>query len=152
MTYADPLPDPQTQPDFYDSVPAKRAIAWIVDLAMTVVLAAILSVPFALFGIVLILPLLFLPLIWACTGFVYRWLTLAQGSATWGMRLMSIELRDSSGHRIDGTTALLHTAGTYVSFAIFPLQLVSVASMVLSERGQGLTDMVLGTTMLNRSA
>lgn len=151
MTYADPLPNPQTHPDFYDSVPSKRLIAWFVDIGLTAVLAAVLSIPFAVFGMVLIVPLLFIPLIWACTGFIYRWMTLSSGSATWGMRLMSIELRDRDGHRLDGNTAFLHTAGTYLSFAICPLQLVSVASMAFSERGQGLTDMILGTTMLNRS-
>ena len=151
MTYADSIPDPHSRPDFYDSVPSKRLIAWIVDIGLTGVLASVISIPFALFGIVLIVPLLFIPVIWACTGFVYRWMTISSGSATWGMRLMSIELRDRDGGRLDGSTAFLHTAGTYISFAICPLQLVSMASMALTDRGQGLTDMILGTTMLNKA-
>ncbi len=152
MTYASAIPDPKRQPAFYSSVPAKRLIAWLMDLAFTAAIAAVLTVPALLFGAVLILPLLFIPIIWATTGFFYRWFSLASGSATWGMRLMAIELRAQDGQRIDSSTALLHTAGTYVSFAIMPLQVVSAASMALTERGQGLTDMVLGTTMLNRRA
>jgi len=151
VTYSSAIPDPARQPDFYASVPAKRLFAWFIDLGFTAAIAAVLTVPALLFGVVLILPLLFIPLIWAATGFVYRWFTLASGSATWGMRLMSIQLRDKDGQRIDSSTALLHTAGTYISFAVAPLQLISVVSMALTERGQGLTDMILGTTMLNRA-
>ncbi|SLN19195.1 RDD family protein [Pseudooctadecabacter jejudonensis] len=150
MTYYDSTPDPQTQPDFYTSVQSKRLIAWFIDLAATAALAAVLTIPFLIFGLVLIVPLLFIPLIWACTGFVYRWMTISSGSATWGMRMMAIELRDREGRTLDSQTALLHTAGTYLSFAVAPLQLVSIASMILTDRGQGLTDMILGTTMLNR--
>ena len=152
MTYASAIPDPHRQPAFYASVPTKRLIAWVIDLGFTAVIAAALTVPALLFGVVLILPLLFIPVIWATTGFFYRWFSLASSSATWGMRLMAIELRANDGQRIDSGTALLHTAGTYASFAIAPLQILSVAAMALTERGQGLTDMVLGTTMLNRRA
>ena len=36
--------------------------------------------------------------------------------------------------------------------AIFPLQLVSIVLMLISDRKQGLTDHLLGTVALNRSA
>jgi len=150
MTYSSTIPDPTRQPDFYTSVPAKRLFAWIIDLGFTAAIAAVLTIPALLFGAVLILPLLFIPIIWATTGFFYRWFSIASGSATWGMRMMSIELRTRDGHRLDSATALFHTAGTFISFAVAPLQLISVACMALTDRGQGLTDMILGTTMLNR--
>ena len=35
---------------------------------------------------------------------------------------------------------------------IVALQLISIAMMFLTERGQGLTDMVLGTVAINRRA
>lgn len=151
MTFADAHPDPASHPAYYDSVPAKRLLAWLIDLGVTACLAALLTVPALVFGLILIVPLLFIPVIWACTGFVYRTLTIASGSATWGMRLMAIELRDRHGHRLDGATAFLHTAGTYLSFAAMPVQLISAVAMAVTDRGQGLTDMVLGTAMLNRS-
>jgi len=151
MTFSSAIPDPARQPDFYASVPAKRLVAWIIDLGFTAAIAAVLTVPALLFGAVLIVPLLFIPVIWATTGFLYRWFSIASGSATWGMRMMSIELRTRDGQRLDSPTALMHTAGTYICFAVAPLQLISVVAMALTTRGQGLTDMLLGTSMLNRA-
>jgi len=84
-------------------------------------------------------------------GFFYRWFTIANRSATWGMRMMSIELRDAAGHRLDSGTAFWHTAGYTFSVVTAPLQLVSIVMMALTARGQGLSDTVLGTVMLNRS-
>ncbi len=88
----------------------------------------------------------------AVVGFIYRVVTLASGSATWGMRLVSIEMRRQTGDLFDLATALLHTTGFYVSFAFPLLQLVSVILMLTSSRSQGLTDLVMGTVALNRTA
>ncbi|MEC8015082.1 MAG: RDD family protein, partial [Pseudomonadota bacterium] len=54
------------------------------------------------------------------------------------------------GRRLDGSLALLHTAGYSISVAIPVLQVISVLMMLTSSRGQGLTDALLGTVMLNR--
>jgi uncharacterized RDD family membrane protein YckC len=66
------------------------------------------------------------------------------------MRLMGIELRDHDGLRLDSQSALMHTAGYSFSMAMAPLQLVSVLMMLLSDRKQGLTDHLLGTTAINK--
>lgn len=137
------LPDPAVQPEFYEDVPLKRLLAWLVDsilIAFVVLVLTILSVFTALF---------ILPLVWLGVGFVYRWITLASGSATPGMRLVALELRRADGAPFDGATALLHTAGYTVSVVTFPLQLISIALMIMSEKKQGLTDMILGTAALN---
>ena len=94
--------------------------------------------------------LFFLPFLFFVTGFIYRVATITGRSATWGMRLMSIEFRDSRGEHFDFSQAFMHTLGYTVSMAIFPLQLISIAMMFLTERGQGLTDMLLGTVAINR--
>ena len=86
----------------------------------------------------------------AVVGFAYRVLTLANGSATLGMRLLAIEFRDHTGARFDLGTAFLHTVGYSISWAVAPLQLISIVLMATSGRGQGLTDMVLGSAALNR--
>jgi uncharacterized RDD family membrane protein YckC len=138
------LPNPETRPEFYAGVPLKRGFAWIVDLALIAVLTVVV-VPFTAFIGLLVLPLLFL-----LVGFLYRWVTISLGSATLGMRVAAIELRDREGDRFDSQTAFMHTLGYSVSFAIFPLQMVSIALMLMSERGQGLTDHVLGTCAVNR--
>ncbi|WP_416361582.1 RDD family protein, partial [Leisingera sp.] len=78
--------------------------------------------------------------------------TIANGSATWGMRFAGIELRDGSGQRLGSGLAALHTAGYSLSLALPVLQVISVILMLTSARGQGLTDHFLGTVMLNRRA
>ena len=140
------LPDPDTAPAFYRGVAVKRALAWVIDVTL-VALLCVLVLPFTAFT-----GLFFFPLLMLVVGFFYRWATLAGGSATWGMRLMSIEIRDLHGARLTGGTALLHTAGYTVSVVTAPLQLVSMIAMLLTPRGQGLTDMVLGTTAINKPA
>lgn len=138
------LPDPDRQPEFYDSVPAKRLFAWVVDTVL-IGLLCILILPFTAFA-----ALFFLPLLFAVISFVYRVATLAGGSATWGMRLAAIEFRTDRGERFDTGTALMHTLGYMVSFAIPILQVISVIMMLNTARGQGLTDTVLGSAALNR--
>lgn len=140
------LPDPERQYAFYDGVTVKRGLAWVIDFAVVMALVVPVVVMTAFIG------LFFLPFLFAVIGFVYRVMTIAGGSATWGMRMMAIEFRDANGQRLDFSQAFLHTLGYTVSLAIFPLQLVSVILMFVTERGQGLTDMVLGTVALNRRA
>lgn len=140
------LPDPLREAAFYAGVPAKRLIAFLIDIAIIFVLALVV-LPFTAFA-----ALFFFPVFMGIVGFLYRWATLSTGSATWGMRFMAIELRERDGLRLSGGTALLHVVGLYLSFAIFPLQLVSAALMAFGGRGQGLTDLVLGTAAINRPA
>lgn len=137
-------PDPIRAPQFYASVPSKRLIAWIIDVAFTVVLA-LLVIPFTAF-----IGIFFFPVLVMLIGFAYRTLTIASSSATWGMRIMSIELRDENGERFDFTKALLHTLGYSISIAFFFIQVVSVVMMIGSARGQSLTDLALGCVMINR--
>lgn len=140
------IPDPDTQPEFYADVPTKRLFAWVIDTVL-IVLACILILPFTAFT-----GIFFFPLLMLVVGLVYRTITLGTGSATWGMRIMAIEFRTAQGLRFDTQTALLHTMGYTLSWAVPILQVASVILMGTSARGQGLTDLVLGTVALNRRA
>lgn len=140
------LPDPHRQPAFYDGVVIKRGIAWVIDVMLIGILSALI-VPFTAFTAVFFFPFLML-----IVGFIYRWFTLASRSSTWGMRLMSIEFRDHEAKRFDSSAALLHTLGYSISVAIAPLQLISIVMMLVSARGQGLTDHLMRTTAINRPA
>ena len=140
------LADPDTQPQFYRDVAGKRLLAWVIDTAL-IALFCLLILPFTAF----LAAFFFLGLM-GVVGFVYRVITLTGGSATWGMRLMAIELRDASGARLDLGQAFVHTLGYTLSWAVAPAQLVSIVLMATSNRGQGLTDVFLGTAMLNRRA
>ncbi|WP_171122228.1 MULTISPECIES: RDD family protein [unclassified Ruegeria] len=140
------LPDPDRQPEFYQSVAIKRFVAWLFDIAFVSLLCTV-----AIF-LTLGMGLFILALIYAVVSFIYRVVTIANGSATLGMRFMGIELRDSFGARMDTGKALAHTAGYFVSMAFPVLQIISVIMMLTSARCQGLTDAFLGTVMINQRA
>ncbi|CUH44541.1 MULTISPECIES: RDD family protein [Ruegeria] len=140
------LPDPDRQPEFYQSVATKRFIAWLFDIAFISLLCTVAIL--LTFG----LGFFVLALIYAVVSFVYRVITIANGSATLGMRFMGIELRDSFGSRMDLGKAVAHTAGYFVSMAFPVIQIISVIMMLTSARGQGLTDAFLGTVMINQRA
>ena len=139
------LPDPTLEADLYQDVPTKRLFAWMIDVVIIGMMVFVLTL-FSFFT-----ALFFLPILWTIVSFLYRWSTLAGGSATLGMRFMAIEIRQSDGSPLDAQSALLHTAGYFVSVVTFPLQLISIAMMLGTARKQGLTDAVLGTAAINRS-
>lgn len=145
-SYQPALPDPDRHAEFYAGVAFKRAIAWIVDTLFVTAIVFVVTLVTAFTA------LFILPLVWLAVGFLYRWVTISGNSATWGMRLMSIEFLDRYGKRFDAATAFAHTLGYSLSMAFVIPQLVSVALMVMSRRGQGLTDMVLGSVAINRAA
>ncbi len=140
------LPDPEMHAEFYADVPTKRLLAWVIDTILTVLICAVI-VPFTAFT-----ALFFLPALYLVVNLIYRIVTLAGRSATPGMRFMAIEFRDREGKPFDAGYATLHTLGYAVSVAMAPLQLVSIVLMLISPRGQGLTDHVLGTAAVNRAA
>lgn len=140
------IPDPVSQPDFYADVPTKRLIAWGVDTCLVLVIC-LLILPFTAFTGIFFFPLLFMTV-----SFIYRVITIARSSATWGMRLTAIEFRTAQGDRFDLSMAFLHTLGYSISWGFTFLQIISVILMASSARGQGLSDHVLGTVALNRRA
>ena len=142
--YAQGLPDPQTRADFYAGIRTKRLIAWVFDVVLIGVISAIL-VPFTAFA-----ALFFFPFFMLVIGFFYRWFTLSAGSATWGMALMAVQLREGDGHKLSGSTAFWHTVGYSVSIVVAPMQLISVIMMCVTDRRQGLTDLILNTAAINR--
>jgi len=149
MTFATPhsaLPDPIDEAEFYQGILTKRFLAWLVDVSLITgltILAGILTLTIALF---------FWPIAFLTIGFLYRTATLANRSATWGMRLMGIELRGHDGFRFETRDAALHVAGYYASMVFFLPMVASVVAMFVTDRRQSLTDLVLGTAAINRPA
>lgn len=138
------LPDPDYDAAFYDGVPAKRLFAWMIDVVLitiTTVLIGILT-----FG----LGFWLWPVFYLMTSFAYRSLTISAASATLGMRLMNIELRNAKGARLNQSEAVWHT-GTYLAASLFVIiQLISAYLIVSTPRHRGLHDRFLGTAMINR--
>lgn len=140
------LPDPELHAGFYADVAKKRFGAWIIDTIAIGLMTGLVLI-FTAFLTVFIAPFIFLVI-----GFLYRSVSIANHSATPGMRMMGIELRNSDGARLDGSMAVLHTLGYSLSFTIFLVQLLSIGIMLTGHNGKGLTDMVLGTAMINSMA
>lgn len=138
------IPDPRTQPEFYADVPMKRLIAWLIDTALVIV-ACLLILPFTAFT-----GIFFFPLLMLVVGFAYRVVTIANGSATWGMRLTAIEFRTLQGEKFDTSMATLHTLAFTFACAFPIIQIASIVMMLTGERAQGLGDHILGTVALNR--
>jgi uncharacterized RDD family membrane protein YckC len=144
MTPTAGLPDPDYDPAFYDGVPAKRLVAWLVDVAIIASVALIL-------GLLTLTVLLWIwPILYLTVSFLYRSATIGTGSATLGMRLMNLELRNALGRRLTPGEAMVHTGLYLLLSASMILQLVSIGLIAASQRHQGLHDHILGTAAINR--
>lgn len=147
---ADGLPDRDLDAQFYEGVALKRLIAWVIDFVIVTVLGVLAA---TLFGIMTLgFGFLLAGLVGLLISFAYRWMTIAQSSATWGMRFAGIELRNARGHRFDSGEAALHTGLFLIAFASGIGQLISVLLMIGTARGQGLHDLVMGAAAINRPA
>jgi uncharacterized RDD family membrane protein YckC len=142
------LPDPEHDRQFYEGVPARRLVAWFIDLA--IVLA--IGVPVAVVFGVMTLGFALFPIVVGGIGFLYRTATIAGASATWGMRVTGIEFRRGDGSRFDLVTAFLHTAIYAVALSVIVLQLISCVAILATRYRQSLPDIILGTTAINRPA
>ncbi|TRD18896.1 RDD family protein [Palleronia caenipelagi] len=146
MTMTPGLPDPFAHADLYRDTTTKRAFAWVIDVICITALSLLLT-PLTLFT-----SIFYFPLFYICVGMAYRTASIARLSATPGMRLMSVELRNSDGEPLDFGEAALHTVGYTASVLVFPAQLISGALMIGTARGQGLTDLVMGSAAINRTS
>jgi uncharacterized RDD family membrane protein YckC len=149
QSWADPntaWPDPLIKPEFYADVPAKRLIAWVIDSLIVGILTAII-VPFTGFT-----ALFFLPLLISIVSLVYRSASLSRWAATPGMAFVAIEFRAQDGLALTPGLAFVHSLAYILSTAFVLPQVVSVGLMVVTQRRQGLSDLVLGTVVVNRSA
>ena len=147
------VPDPHRDPQFYDGVPARRLVAFGIDFI--VILFLLVAVLVA--GAILTLGRLGLAgplamLVFSATGFVYRWIMLAQRSATLGMILTGIEVRDGQGDRMTPMTAFIHTAGFYATFFFLPLLFIGWFLMFTSPYRRVMHDLILGSVVINRPA
>lgn len=139
-------PDPVLNADFYADVTFKRFIAWLID-AVIITLITALIVPFTAFT-----ALFFLPALWIVVGFVYRVITLSGGSATLGMRIMAIRFYTWDGRGFGLGEAFLHTLIYSLAMSFVLPQVVSVGLMILTDKGQSLGDLLLGSVAINRAA
>jgi len=143
-THTSGLPDPEFQPGFYDGVTLKRVLAWVLDTAVIGTLTV-------LFGFAtLFVGFFFFPVVFLALSVVYRITAIAAKSATPGMRVVGIEFRNREGHQLTPGEAALHTIFYLISLTFFLPQVISWGMMLMTQRRQGLHDVLLGTAAINR--
>ena len=142
------LPDPQTDPQFYDGVLAKRAVAWVLDAVAIGLLTGFVTL-FVGIG-TLGLGFLLAPVIILATGFLYRFFTIAAYSRTPGMAMLGIEFRNVAGQRFDRTEAFVHTALFTFIFASVVGQFLTCLCAMFTARRQTIADVITGSTAINR--
>ena len=138
------LPDPELDPQFYTGVPFKRLIAWFIDFFIIIALG--LGASIATIGIAAV----FFPLTLLIINLIYRIYFLKKHSAPPGMLITGIEIRNHHGNRLSSDEALWHTVVFTVAMLFVFVQILSVAMMLFSHRGQGVHDYLRGTTAINR--
>ncbi|MEX3015622.1 RDD family protein [Gymnodinialimonas hymeniacidonis] len=140
------LPDPSYDAAYYDGVLPKRFFAWVIDAALIFAAMILLSIFTAGIAFVLWIP------VHAVLSFFYRWTTIKNRSATFGMRVMNIELRNRDGQQLSDKEAALHTLVFLAGAMILIVQLISIAMMIGRPLNRGLADEITGAVMLNRPA
>jgi len=138
------LPDPATHPEVYQDLIAKRFFAWLIDallIASLVVISVFVTVFIAVF---------FLPVVALAISIGYRWIMLSRYGATLGMMLAAIHLRHLDGRPPDPVVCFMHASIFSLGMFFVVPQIVSVALMFATAYRQGLNDVILRTTLVNR--
>lgn len=149
------IPDPVRDRQFYDGVIVRRILAFVIDftivlVVMFVFLVLIVAMTSITAGVAASAGAVLGFLTYFSTGFLYFWLLISERSATVGMMITGIEVRDANGNRLDRLMAFLHTAGFYVSTFFMPLLIIGWILMATSPKRQMLHDLVLGIVVINR--
>lgn len=146
-------PDPVLDSQFYEGVPTRRFVAFCIDMVAALALWCVVMV-LGLFLTIITLgagaPLLILAV--SATDFLYRWFMLAERSATLGMLLTGIEIRDAAGQRMNALTGFLHVCGFYITVFFTPLLVIGWVLMAVSPHRRLMHDLPLGSVAINRPA
>jgi uncharacterized RDD family membrane protein YckC len=146
--------DPWHQPECFEGVPARRVIAFMIDLAIIttpVVLACIFIFFFGLANFGLGWALFHLvPAAAAIWALAYYGLTMGSpASATIGMRMADLEVRTWYGAPCYPLLGAVHALLFWVTISVLT-PLVLVAGL-LNERHRLLHDLLLGTVVINNT-
>jgi uncharacterized RDD family membrane protein YckC len=142
-------PDPVARADYYDGVVLRRSIAYLVDGFILFVIGIILTIGLSIFGVITfglgfhLFPLLsIVPIAYA---------TLLIGgphSATFGMRLMDVQVRSWGGERPNLLQALIMTLLFYATVAI--TWFFGLLVVFFNARRRAAHDFLAGTVVVRR--
>lgn len=142
--------EPFAEPEFFDGVLWRRTLAYVFDLVVIGVIAAIVSVVFLVLT-VLSLGLL-APLLWpflAVIPVLYSTLTIGgPHSATYGMRVFDLEVRSWTGEPPGYLQAAVKTILFYVTAGLTFLLMLLVA--LFNYRHRTVHDFLAGTVVIRR--
>ncbi len=145
-------PDPLVHPALYDGVIWRRVLAYVVDLGMLLLCAAIIWFGLGLIAVLslgLLAPLLPVALALLPVGY-HGLLVGGRRSATIGMRIMGLEVRSWTGQRPTVPQALLMAILFYATLMVTGSLILLVA--LFSSRGRTVHDMLSGTVVVRCAA
>jgi len=143
-------PNPPDDPELYDGVVWRRAVAYGLDLLLIALLSFCAWGAFVLVGVLsfgLLTPLGAVLL--AVLPLAYHSCFLGRRGATPGMRAFDLELRAWTGRPVDYFQGFLTTVLFYTSVSLTGSLILLVA--LFNDRGRTLHDYLAGTVMVRQS-
>jgi len=140
---------PDSQPELFEGVLRRRAVAFLFDAAIIMALTLAGWIVLAVLGILTFgLTWLLIGLVFPVVALGYVGLTLGgPASATIGMRLMGIEMRTWYGARMYFVLAAVHAVLFWISISVFTPLILFVG--LFNGRRRLLHDFLLGTVAIN---
>lgn len=142
-------PDLFARPEYFNSIVLRRSIAYLVDGIILVIFGAVLIVALSIFGVITfgfgfhLFPLLsIVPIAYATV------LIGGPDSATFGMRLMDVQVRSWSGERPNMVQALVMTVLFYGTIAI--TWFFGLLVVFFNTRRRTAHDFLAGTVVVRR--
>ena len=142
-------PNPVADPEYFDGIPIKRVVAYIVDVFVIAIFASIVAV-IAFVPVVLTLGMLkpFIVGIIALIPLTYHTLLIGgDRSATVGMRLLGIEVRTMDGVKPGYIVALIQTVLFYLTISLMTWLILLVA--LFNDKHRTLHDFLCGMIIVN---
>lgn len=143
-------PDPLTDTRLYQGVRTRRIMAFLVDVVLLGILTFLAAVLILFIGVLTLgLGWLLYFILWPVLALVYSAFTLGgPNSATPGMQVMGLEMRQTNGEKMTPVLAAVHSVLFYASVSVLTPFVLVVA--LISDRKRLLHDIVLGTVVVNR--
>jgi uncharacterized RDD family membrane protein YckC len=142
-------PDSINSSEYFDGIPFKRVVAYIVDVFVIAIFAAAVAV-IAFVPVVLTLGMLkpFVVGVIALVPLSYHTLLIGgDRSATFGMRLLGVEVRTMDGAKPGYVVALIQTILFYVTISLTTWLILLVA--LFNGKRRTLHDFLCGTVIVN---
>ncbi len=140
-------PDPIARPEFFNSIVLRRSIAYLVDCIILFIVGVVLTVALSIFGVITFgLGFHLLPLV-SLLPIAYATLLIGgPDSATFGMRLMDVQVRSFHGERPNMVQALVMTLLFYGMIVI--TSFLGLLVVFFNVRRRAAHDFLAGTVVV----